>query len=91
MDVRFEDGQLPPLLNALTVKVGDRLLTLEVSQHIGGNVARCIAMASTDGLARNVNVIDTGHAISVPVGKKTLGRIFNVLGEAVDEMPQPED
>ena len=91
VDVRFEDGQLPPLLNALTVKVGDRLLTLEVSQHIGGNVARCIAMASTDGLARNVNVIDTGHAISVPVGEKTLGRIFNVLGEAVDEMPQPED
>ena len=91
VDVRFEDGQLPPLLNALTVKVGDRLLTLEVSQHIGGNVARCIAMASTDGLARNVNVTDTGHAISVPVGEKTLGRIFNVLGEAVDEMPQPED
>ena len=91
MDVRFEDGQLPPLLNALTVKVGDRLLTLEVSQHIGGNVARCIAMASTDGLARNVDVTDTGHAISVPVGEKTLGRIFNVLGEAVDEKPQPED
>ncbi len=91
VDVRFEDGQLPPLLNALTVKVGDRLLTLEVSQHIGGNVARCIAMASTDGLARNVDVTDTGHAISVPVGEKTLGRIFNVLGEAVDEKPQPED
>ena len=90
MDVRFEDGQLPPLLNALTVKVGDRVLTLEVSQHIGGNVARCIAMASTDGLARHVDVVDTGHAISVPVGEKTLGRIFNVLGEAVDEKPQPE-
>lgn len=85
VDIRFKEGELPPLLNALTVKNGDRTLTLEVAQHIGDNVARCIAMASTDGLSRNADVTDTGHPIQVPVGNETLGRIFNVLGEPVDE------
>ncbi len=85
VDVSFEEGGLPAIYNALTMKIGDRTLTVEVSQHIGDNTARCIAMASTDGLQRGAEVTDTGHAISVPVGTETLGRIFNVLGEVVDE------
>lgn len=91
VDVRFHEGELPPILNALTMPVGERTLTVEVAQHIGGNVARCIAMASTDGLQRGTPVTDTGKAISVPVGKATLGRIFNVLGEPVDNQPAPEN
>ena len=90
IDVRFEDGQLPAIYNALTVPVGDKTLTVEVAQHIGDNTVRCVAMASTDGLQRGVEVTDTGAAISVPVGRATLGRIFNVLGEAVDNLPNPE-
>ena len=91
IDVRFEDGQLPAIYNALTVPVGDKTLTVEVAQHIGDNTARCVAMASTDGLQRGAAVTDTGAPISVPVGKATLGRIFNVLGEAVDNLPDPEE
>ena len=91
VDVRFEDGHLPAIYNALTVPVGDRTLTVEVAQHIGDNTVRCVAMASTDGLQRGAVVTDTGSAISVPVGKCTLGRIFNVLGEPVDNLPAPED
>lgn len=91
VDVRFEEGGLPAIYNALTVNIGDRKLTVEVAQHIGDNVARCIAMASTDGLKRGAEVTDTGKAISVPVGRETLGRIFNVLGEAVDNKPDPLD
>ena len=90
VDVRFNEGELPKILNALTVSVGDRVLTVEVAQHIGDNIARCIAMSSTDGLKRGAEVTDTGSSISVPVGKETLGRIFNVLGEAVDNIPTPE-
>ncbi|MBQ3202821.1 MAG: F0F1 ATP synthase subunit beta [Clostridia bacterium] len=90
VDVRFEDGHLPAIYNALTVPVGDRTLTVEVAQHIGDNTVRCVAMASTDGLQRGAAVTDTGSAISVPVGKCTLGRIFNVLGEPVDNLPAPE-
>ena len=90
VDVRFEEGKLPEIYNALTVPIGDRTLTVEVAQHIGDNVARCIAMASTDGLKRGTPVTDTGAAISVPVGEETLGRIFNVLGDAVDNLPNPE-
>ena len=89
VDVHFESGGLPPILNALTVQNGGRTLTLEVSQHIGDNTVRCIAMSSTDGLQRGVSVTDMGHPISVPVGKETLGRIFNVLGEPVDELAAP--
>ena len=91
VDVRFKDGHLPAIYNALTVPVGDRTLTVEVAQHIGDNTVRCVAMASTDGLQRGAVVTDTGSAISVPVGKCTLGRIFNVLGEPVDNLPAPED
>ena len=84
VDVRFDDGGLPPINNALTVMIGERKLTCEVAQHIGDNTVRCIAMASTDGLQRDAVVTDTGVGISVPVGRETLGRIFNVLGEVVD-------
>ena len=84
VDVRFEKGGLPPIHQALTVMIGERKLTVEVAQHIGDNTARCIAMASTDGLQRDSVVTDAGAAISVPVGRQTLGRIFNVLGDVVD-------
>ena len=84
VDVRFDEGGLPPIHRALTMMIGERKLTCEVAQHIGDNTVRCIAMASTDGLQRDVDVTDTGAAISVPVGRETLGRIFNVLGEVVD-------
>ncbi|MBE6810470.1 MAG: F0F1 ATP synthase subunit beta [Ruminococcaceae bacterium] len=90
VDVRFEEGALPAIYNALTMPIGERTLTVEVAQHIGDNVARCIAMASTDGLQRGTSVTDTGKAISVPVGRETLGRIFNVLGEPVDNIETPE-
>lgn len=84
VDVRFNEGEMPAILNALTMPIGDRTLTVEVSQHIGDNTVRCIAMASTDGLRRGTVVTDTGSPITVPVGRETLGRIFNVLGETVD-------
>ena len=90
VDVHFEDGFLPAINNALTMKVGERTLIVEVAQHMGDNVVRCIAMSTTDGLKRGTPVIDTGNPISVPVGRKTLGRIFNVLGEVVDNMSSPE-
>ncbi len=90
VDVRFADGYLPAINNALKIKSGDKTLIIEVAQHIGDNTVRCIAMDSTDGLQRDIDVIDTGKPISVPVGKETLGRIFNVLGEAVDNKPSPE-
>ena len=90
VDVRFNEGELPMIYNALTIPIGERKLTVEVAQHIGDNTARCIAMASTDGLKRGIDVTDTGAPISVPVGRETLGRIFNVLGDAVDNQPTPE-
>ena len=91
VDVRFENGKLPSLNNALTMPVGERTLTVEVAQHIGDNTARCIAMDSTDGLTRDTAVTDTGYPIRVPVGKETLGRIFNVLGDPGDNEPAPEN
>jgi len=91
VDVRFKEGCLPPINNALTIPKGDTTLTVEVAQHIGDNTARCIAMSSTDGLKRDTVVTDLGRAISVPVGRETLGRIFNVLGDAVDDKPAPEN
>ena len=90
VDVRFEEGYLPAINNALTMSIGEHTLTVEVSQHVGDNVVRCIAMSSTDGLKRGTPVADTGRSISVPVGRETLGRIFNVLGDAVDNVPAPE-
>ena len=90
LDVKFPDGQLPELLNAITVQNGEETITLEVAQHVGDNVARCIAMAGTDGLVRGMKAVDTGGPITVPVGSATLGRIFNLLGEPVDNQPAPE-
>ena len=84
VDVHFPEGCLPAINNALKIPIGKRALTVEVAQHIGNNTVRCIAMASTDGLKRGTEVTDTGKAISVPVGRETLGRIFNVLGDTVD-------
>ncbi len=91
VDVRFEEGHLPAIYNALTMENGDKTLTVEVAQHIGDNVARCIAMASTDGLRRGTSVTDTKETITVPVGRETLGRIFNVLGNPVDNKEAPKD
>ena len=90
VDVRFENGELPSIYNALTIPIGEKTLTVEVAQHIGDNTVRCIAMSSTDGLKRDTEVTDTGKAISVPVGRETLGRIFNVLGETVDNGEAPK-
>ena len=85
VDVRFSKDELPNLKNALLVKLSDgKSLTLEVAQHVGDDTVRCIAMGSTDGLVRNDKVIDTKNPISVPVGEKVLGRMFNVLGETID-------
>ncbi len=91
LDIKFENGNLPNLLNAIEINSGGRKVTVEVAQHIGDDVVRCIAMASTDGLVRGLEAIDTGSGISVPVGECTLGRIFNLLGEPVDNKPAPEN
>ncbi|MBQ8807734.1 MAG: F0F1 ATP synthase subunit beta, partial [Clostridia bacterium] len=91
LDIKFENGNLPNLLNAIEVTAGERKITLEVAQHIGDDVVRCIAMSSTDGLVRGMDAVDTGAGISVPVGECTLGRIFNLLGEPVDNKPAPEN
>ncbi len=86
VDVKFEPGELPPIFNALTIaRPEGKPLVLEVSQHLGENAVRTIAMDSTDGLVRGTAVTDTGEYITVPVGDGTLGRIMNVVGEAVDE------
>ena len=85
LDIRFDDGQLPQLLSAIEVKNGESTLIAEVAQHIGDNVVRCIAMSSTDGLKRGTEATDTGSAITVPVGEGCLGRVFNLLGQPIDE------
>ena len=90
IDVRFPEEHLPELLHAVLIRHGEKTLTAEVAQHIGDGVVRCIAMSSTDGLVRGAEAVDTGSCISVPVGEGTLGRIFNVLGEPVDDKPAPE-
>ncbi|MBP1537067.1 MAG: F0F1 ATP synthase subunit beta [Ruminococcus sp.] len=90
VDIRFEKDRLPNLLNAIEIDNSGTKLTVEVAQHIGDDVVRCIAMSSTDGLVRGTQAVDTGRAISVPVGPQTLSRMFNLLGEPVDNMPAPE-
>ncbi len=88
VDVEFDGGHIPAVYNALEVDLGDgKRLVLETAYHTGGNSVRAIAMDTTDGLARGMEVTDTGTAISVPVGADTLGRIFNVLGETIDGKP----
>lgn len=91
LDIRFEQDELPQLLNAIEMDNNGKRLVAEVAQQVGDNVVRCIAMSSTDGLVRGAEAVDTGSPITVPVGEKCLGRIFNLLGEPVDEMPAPED
>ncbi len=90
LDIRFAPDSLPNLLNAIEIDNNGQKLVVEVAQHIGDDVVRCIAMGSTDGLVRGMKALDTGHSITVPVGKETLGRIFNLLGEPVDNLPPPQ-
>ena len=85
LDIRFADGCLPELLSAIEVPNGENTIVAEVAQHIGDNVVRCIAMSSTDGLQRGTQATDTGAPISVPVGDACLGRVFNLLGQPIDE------
>ncbi|HOW58576.1 MAG TPA: F0F1 ATP synthase subunit beta [Candidatus Omnitrophota bacterium] len=85
VDVAFETEKLPSILNAVEIMMPHRTLVLEVAQHIGDNIVRCIALASTDGLVRGMEAKDTGAPISVPVGEQTLGRVFNLLGQPIDE------
>ena len=89
LDIRFGDDQLPLLNSAIEIPMGERTIVAEVAQHIGDNVVRCIAMSSTDGLQRGTPAIDTGASISVPVGDECLGRVFNLLGQPIDEKPAP--
>ncbi len=93
VDIQFDPESLPPIFNALEIEdpVRKSKLVLEVAQHVGDNVVRCIALASTDGLVRGMKVKDTGAPISVPVGEQTLGRIFNLLGEPIDEKGSVQD
>ena len=91
VDVEFPDGKLPHIKDALEVMNGDKKLVMEVAQHIGGNTVRCIMLASSDGLCRDMEVIATGSGIKVPVGEQTLGRLFNVFGEAIDDGEQPNE
>lgn len=84
LDVQFPAEHLPSLLNALEIEHDGRKIIVEVAQHVGDDVVRCIAMSSTDGLVRGLKVVDTGGPITVPVGNQTLGRIFNLLGEPID-------
>jgi F-type H+-transporting ATPase subunit beta len=91
VDVVFEGGKLPEIMNALEIQRSDESkLVLEVAQHLGDSSVRTVAMDSTDGLARGHEVVDTGGPISVPVGQETLGRLFDVLGNPIDNLPEPK-
>ncbi|HOV41146.1 MAG TPA: F0F1 ATP synthase subunit beta, partial [Oscillospiraceae bacterium] len=90
VDIRFSKENLPNLLNAIEIDNAGQNLVVEVAQHIGDDIVRCIAMASTDGLVRGARAVDTGGPIKVPVGRETLGRIFNLLGEPIDNKPAPQ-
>ena len=90
LDVKFENGHLPDLLNAIEIMHEGRRVVLEVASQLGDDTVRCIAMSSTDGMSRGMDAVDTGAPIKVPVGKETLGRIFNLLGDAIDNLPSPE-
>ena len=91
LDIRFGEGELPELLNAIEITLEGRKLIAEVAQQIGDDVVRCVAMSSTDGLVRGTEAVDLGGPITVPVGEQCLGRIFNLLGEPVDNQPAPEN
>ena len=91
LDVKFSEGQLPELNDAVKITRSDgSVLTIEVAQHLGDDTVRCIAMGPTDGLVRGMDAVSTGAPITVPVGESTLGRMFNVLGEPIDNKPAPK-
>ena len=92
LDIKFPEGQIPEINEAIEItrKNGERLV-VEVASHLGDDTVKCIAMGPTDGLVRGMDAKATGSSISVPVGENTLGRIFNVLGEPIDEQPAPTD
>ena len=90
LDIKFENGHLPDLLNAIEIDYNGTKVVCEVAGQLGDDVVRCIAMSSTDGMSRGMDAYDTGTGITVPVGEEVLGRIFNILGEAVDNLPTPE-
>ena len=85
IDIKFEEGELPELLNAIKIPHNDDTIMAEVAQHIGDNTVRCVALSSTDGLTRGMTAMDTGAPITVPVGDEVLGRLFNVIGQTIDE------
>ena len=93
VDIEFPPDKLPNILNAIKIKdeKGKIDLTVEVALHLGDNLVRCVALSSTDGLVRGMEAVDTGGPISVPVGPKTLGRLFNLLGEPIDELGPLQD
>ena len=84
IDIRFDEGHVPNLLNAIHIQIGDRKVVAEVLLHLGDKIVRCIALSATDGLARDVDALDTGSSVTVPVGKEALGRMFNVTGDPID-------
>ena len=90
LDIRYKEGELPALLNAIEIDINGHKLIAEVAQQIGDDVVRCIAMSSTDGLVRGTDAVDTGSPNTVPVGDECLGRVFNLLGDPVDNKPAPE-
>ena len=90
LDIKFKPDELPALLNAIEIETQGRKLVAEVAQQIGDNTVRCIAMNSTDGMVRGLPAVDTGSSITVPVGEECLGRVFNLLGEPVDNLPAPK-
>ncbi len=91
LDIRFNPQNIPELLSAIEIQHGDKKIVAEVAQHLGDDTVRCIAMSSTDGLVRGMEAVDTGKPISVPVGPETLGRLFNVIGETIDQKGPCED
>ncbi|HLR21571.1 MAG TPA: F0F1 ATP synthase subunit beta [Tissierellaceae bacterium] len=91
VDIRFDEENLPNLLNSIEIKKDEEIIIVEVAQHIGDDIVRCISMGSTDGLIRGMEAEDTGEPIAVPVGEDTLGRMFNVLGETIDGKEDVKD
>jgi F-type H+-transporting ATPase subunit beta len=85
VDIKFKPEEMPELLNAIHIKLEDREIVAEAAQHIGDDIVRCVALSSTDGLVRGMEAIDSGAPISVPVGKEVLGRLFNVVGDTIDD------
>ncbi len=90
VDIKFDSDSLPNLYNAISIDMGERTLIAEVEQHVGDDIVRTIAMEATEGLKRGMDAVDTEKAISVPVGDKVLGRLFNVLGKPIDNAGEVE-